>query len=270
MSHIGISHSLNSDARVQALHTLYNNTPIEIRVRSHTEQVIDLSDYVPRDMKGAHISVIAEPGSSLHINAHEEALPAACFIEFDLKEYARVVYEAESRVRVPVLRLLKAVLGGQAQFNVGEHVEASERFYSRCDVALQGEGASFHDELRYRADADAFLDIERAVRHTAKRSVSKLSTRGIAGGFAKVIWRGNVCMEKHAGNASAFQRHDAILASPTAYVDASPILEIYAHDVSCKHGVSVQRVQPEQIFYFGSRGVPEAAARNMLWEGFLK
>ena len=51
--------------------------------------------------------------------------------------------------------------------------------------------------------------------------------------------------------------------------DAKPELEIYADDVICSHGSTCGAVDETALFYLRSRGVPEAAAQNMLVLAFL-
>lgn len=139
----------------------------------------------------------------------------------------------------------------------------------RFTAILEGEGASVIDRSRYQGRGDAMLDIERVVVHAAPATSSHMDARGVLYDAARVLWRGRIVVERAAKKARAFQRHDAILASGAAEVDASPVLEIFAHDVSCKHSASVRRLQPEQLFYMMSRGMSEAAAREYLLEGFL-
>ena len=140
----------------------------------------------------------------------------------------------------------------------------------RLFVHLEGEGASVIDTSRYQGVGTATLDIERVVVHRAPRTTSQVDARGIVHDSARVLWRGRVVVERGAPKAQAFLRHDAILAGPEALVDAAPFLEIFTDDAVCKHGASVRRIQPEQLFYMKSRGVPEMDARTMLLEGFLR
>ena len=58
--------------------------------------------------------------------------------------------------------------------------------------------------------------------------------------------------------------------SRSAEVDTKPQLEIYADDVKCSHGATVGQIQPAELFYLRSRGIPEAQARQMLCLGFAK
>jgi Fe-S cluster assembly protein SufD len=63
--------------------------------------------------------------------------------------------------------------------------------------------------------------------------------------------------------------NQALLLSPESEIDCKPQLEIYADDVKCSHGATVGELDPDQIFYARSRGVPESEARAMLVRAFL-
>ena len=59
-----------------------------------------------------------------------------------------------------------------------------------------------------------------------------------------------------------------LLLSEDAEIDTKPQLEIHADNVKCSHGVTVGQLDNESIFYLQSRGIDEAAARNMLTFAF--
>jgi Fe-S cluster assembly protein SufD len=46
-------------------------------------------------------------------------------------------------------------------------------------------------------------------------------------------------------------------------------LEILADDVRCTHGATVGKVDPEQVFYLLSRGIPYPDAERLIVEGFF-
>jgi Fe-S cluster assembly protein SufD len=54
-----------------------------------------------------------------------------------------------------------------------------------------------------------------------------------------------------------------------ATANCKPELEIYADDVKCAHGATVGELDPVQMFYAMSRGLPPAEARALLLEGFV-
>ena len=63
-------------------------------------------------------------------------------------------------------------------------------------------------------------------------------------------------------------KSQAILLSPRAQMNEKPELEIFADDVVCGHGATVASLDPEQVFYLRSRGIPERDAKAMLLEAF--
>jgi Fe-S cluster assembly protein SufD len=63
-------------------------------------------------------------------------------------------------------------------------------------------------------------------------------------------------------------KSQAVLLSPRAQMNEKPELEIFADDVVCGHGATVAALDPEQVFYLRSRGIPESDAKAMLLEAF--
>ena len=51
-------------------------------------------------------------------------------------------------------------------------------------------------------------------------------------------------------------------------MNSKPELEILADDVVCGHGATVGALDPEQVFYLQSRGMPRSEAEAMLLEAF--
>ena len=41
-------------------------------------------------------------------------------------------------------------------------------------------------------------------------------------------------------------------------------------DVKCSHGATIGQINPQELFYLQSRGIPEAQARHMLARGFVE
>lgn len=165
--------------------------------------------------------------------------------------------------------MLVAHVAEHASLTVDEMLQTTTPCTVRFTALLEGEGASIVDRSSYRGGGETRFDIERTVVHRAPGTSSHVEARGVLGDTARVMWRGRIVVESSAKRARAFQRHDAVLASRDALVDAAPFLEIYTNDVVCKHSASVTRLKPEHLFYIKSRGVAEEDARNMLLEGFL-
>ncbi|MEG0475110.1 MAG: SufD family Fe-S cluster assembly protein, partial [Carnobacterium sp.] len=57
--------------------------------------------------------------------------------------------------------------------------------------------------------------------------------------------------------------------SDKARGDANPILLIDENDVTAGHAASVGRVDPEEMYYLMSRGIPKEEAERLVIRGFL-
>ena len=52
-------------------------------------------------------------------------------------------------------------------------------------------------------------------------------------------------------------------------MESRPQLEIYADDVQCSHGATTGYLNPDELFYLRSRGIPEPEARRLQMIAFL-
>jgi Fe-S cluster assembly protein SufD len=83
-------------------------------------------------------------------------------------------------------------------------------------------------------------------------------------------YAGTVKVEKNANGTNAYQANRNLVLSDKVKCDTKPILEIESNELRCTHGATVGRLEPEQLFYLMSRGLPEGLARNILIEAFLE
>ena len=88
--------------------------------------------------------------------------------------------------------------------------------------------------------------------------------------LARGVFQGRIVVAEGADRTDARMEHHALILSDRAEVDAKPELEIYADDVKCAHGASVGELDETALFYLRTRGIPEAEARQILIEGFLR
>lgn len=107
------------------------------------------------------------------------------------------------------------------------------------------------------------------VRHLVGGSHSSQVFRGIVGGSARAEFDGLVYVAKDAQKTEAFQENHSILLSDGAVAESRPQLEIYADDVKCSHGATTGYLNPDELFYLRSRGIPEAEARKMQMISFI-
>jgi len=136
-------------------------------------------------------------------------------------------------------------------------------------VLLAGEGAACGVNGAYLGYASRHLDNSSVIRHAAPACRSRQTYKGVLGGAARGVFQGKIEVDRIAQKTDGYQMNQALLLSPEAEVDSKPQLEIYADDVKCSHGATVGELDPAQLFYLRSRGIPEHEARAMLVHAFL-
>jgi len=150
------------------------------------------------------------------------------------------------------------------------HVATLGAALSRTDlvVSLQAPGAACELNGFYLLGARQHADHHTRIDHVAPDCMSREYYRGVLDGHARAVFNGKVVVHKGAEKTDAVQSNGNLLLSPHAEVDTKPELEIYADDVKCGHGATVGQLNADALFYLRSRGLPEAAARNLLTYAF--
>jgi Fe-S cluster assembly protein SufD len=145
----------------------------------------------------------------------------------------------------------------------------SARGRVRMDTRLAGEGADARVTGAYATHGRQHIDFDTTQEHAAPNTTSDLAFRGVLQGRSTAVWKGNIIVDPGAQKTDAFQESRNLLISKRAHADAIPGLEIQANDVRCTHAAAVAQVDPEQLFYLRSRGLPEDVAKRLVIEGFL-
>ncbi|MGE0173843.1 MAG: Fe-S cluster assembly protein SufD [Oligoflexales bacterium] len=119
------------------------------------------------------------------------------------------------------------------------------------------------------ASGEEHVDLHIAVNHNAPQSRSRQLFKGVIDDKARLVFDGKVRVAKGAVQSSAQQLSKNLLLSTDAEVDAKPQLEIDTDDVKCSHGSTVGQLDPDELFYLLSRGIPRTQATNMLQHAFV-
>ncbi|MGA8335182.1 MAG: Fe-S cluster assembly protein SufD [Solirubrobacteraceae bacterium] len=145
----------------------------------------------------------------------------------------------------------------------------SARGHVRMETRLAGEGAGARVTGAYASHGRQHIDFDTTQEHAAPNTTSDLAFRGVLTGRSSAVWKGNIIVDPGAQKTDAFQESRNLLLSKRAHADAIPGLEIQANDVRCTHAAAVAQVDPEQLFYLRSRGLPLEVAKRLVIEGFL-
>jgi Fe-S cluster assembly protein SufD len=140
----------------------------------------------------------------------------------------------------------------------------------RMETKLAGQGSNARVTGAYAGRGRQHLDFDTTQEHAGEHTFSDLAFRGVLADRATSVWRGMIRVDPGAQQTDAFQENRNLLLSNRAHADAIPGLEIEADDVRCTHAAAVAQVDPEQLFYLRSRGLPEPAAQRLVIDGFLQ
>jgi Fe-S cluster assembly protein SufD len=164
----------------------------------------------------------------------------------------RTVLERDSRA----LTVVSSLGGRQLKHDLG--------------VVLAGEGA--HSEILGMSlgEARQHVDLHTEHRHEAAKTTSQMDIRVALAGKARSAYTGLIRIERDAGGCEAFQKNRNLLLSRRARAETIPELEILNSDVSCTHGATASPVDPAQLFYLQSRGLPPDEAARLIVRGFFE
>lgn len=143
--------------------------------------------------------------------------------------------------------------------------------YSRLESvsSMVGTGARSDMLAVSIASGDQEFDQRTLQDHLKPNTTSDLLYKNSLNDRARTIFSGLIKVERGAHRTDAYQKVRNLLLSDEAEANSLPGLEILADDVRCTHGATSGQVQPEELFYLKSRGIPENAAKGLIVRGFL-
>ena len=127
---------------------------------------------------------------------------------------------------------------------------------------LKTEGESLRCILIYRCKST--LDIDVRVNHHAKNTSSEILVSGILEENARKTCNLTLDFKKGCAGSTGVEREDVFLLKDTADNFSSPKILCSEEDVKGTHGASVGHIDPAQLSYLTSRGLPEKTAKNLL------
>jgi Fe-S cluster assembly protein SufD len=136
------------------------------------------------------------------------------------------------------------------------------------DVLLSAEGAECSIDGLTLIGGRQLADTHTLIDHARPHGVSRQLHKCIVDGAAHAVFNGKILVRAGAQRTDSSQSSRNLLLSAKARVDTKPQLEIFADDVKCTHGATVGQLDADEVFYLKSRGLSDAAARNLLTYAF--
>lgn len=168
----------------------------------------------------------------------------------------------------PAYLRLDAALGANAVIVWREFHLGSSRVRARSSVRLEGEGARADLEGAWVLAEGQVADLGTVQRHLAPGTASDALYKGVVAPGGRSAFRGLIEVAKAASKTDAYLANRNLLLGPGARADSLPALAIGTNDVRCTHGSTTGRVDPAQVHYLETRGIPSAEARRLVADGF--
>lgn len=141
---------------------------------------------------------------------------------------------------------------------------------TRSDTALVGRGASGDLLSAYFGSNDQTLDFRTFQDHAAPDTTSNLLYVGAVSGRARSIYTGLIHVRPEARGTNAMQTNRNLKLGEDVWVESVPNLQIENNEVRCSHASTVAPVDPDQLYYLESRGVPTWEAEKLIVCGFFE
>lgn len=155
------------------------------------------------------------------------------------------------------------------------HVEWNVAFMNDCNTVgdlaseLLGEGSYAYSKAIAITTGKQKVAVNNQVINRGPHSTGLINQRGVLLEDSRLIFNGIGQIVHGAHGSKADQQNRVLMMSDTAQGDANPLLLIDENDVIAAHAASVGPVDPIQMNYLMSRGIPYAQAERMVIHGFL-
>jgi Fe-S cluster assembly protein SufD len=200
-------------------------------------------------------------GQSMHAGIVEIYVGPEANLKFvELQSWGEHVWNfSHERVHVDHDANLDWIFGA-----IGSHLTKN---FSEID--LIGRGATGRMSGFYFTDGVQHLDHDTQQNHLAPNTTSDLLFKGALRDKSRSVWQGMIYVAPDAQKSDGYQANRNLVLSREARADSIPGLEILANDVRCTHGATVGKIDPDQVFYARSRGIPYHEAERLIVEGFF-
>jgi Fe-S cluster assembly scaffold protein SufB len=142
---------------------------------------------------------------------------------------------------------------------------------SRVDNRLEGDRSSVEQVEIVFGGAEQLFDLTSFTRHIGRDTTGNLLSKGALMDRSRSFMKGLITIEKSAIGTDSYLGEFGMNLSKAARAVAIPSLEIDQPDCRrAMHSSSVGPIDPAQLFYLESRGIPPDEARKFIVLGFLE
>lgn len=224
-----------------------------------------------------HVIVVADDNSSVtYVENYLSTLESANNVfnivtEVIAKAGAKVQYGAVDTLAEGVTTYVnrRGTAGRDARIEWALGLMNEGNTISENTTNLMGDGAYGDTKTVVVGRGEQTQNFTTSVVHYGKNSEGYILKHGVMKDSASSIFNGIGHILHGASKSNAEQESRVLMLSDKARGDANPILLIDEDDVTAGHAASVGRVDPVQLYYLMSRGIPKKEAERLVIHGFL-
>ena len=138
------------------------------------------------------------------------------------------------------------------------------------DIITAEPGSDMRHTGMYFTEGDEHLDLFTTDKHEAGHTTGDTVWKGALTGESRASYEGLIHIVPKAPEVDTYLQTHQMLLSPKAKGDAIPSLIVEVDNVKASHGGTVGELDPDQIFYMMTRGIPRAEAVRVLVEGYFE
>ncbi len=154
----------------------------------------------------------------------------------------------------------------RAEFHWYRLVLGGQETYDDCVVTLEGKNSAFTADIGYRLQGEDSYDANCEAIHLGRRTDSRITASGVLSDRARKLLRGTIDFRRGCAGSAGKETEDVLLMDETVRNQSIPVILCAEEDVAGDHGATIGQPDEESLYYMGTRGVDEAAARTMLAE----
>lgn len=277
-----MTQAINADEhRLTALHAALVNGGAFLYVPKNVEvpepiQAVYVHDNVEANLFN-HVIVVADDNSSVtYVENYISTIEASNTLANILTEViangnAKVQYGAVDNLAKGITTYVnrRGVAGRDARIEWALGLMNEGNTVSENTTNLLGDGAYGDTKTVVVGRGEQTQNFTTKVVHFGKHTEGYILKHGVMKDSASSIFNGIGKIEHGASKSNAEQESRVLMLSEKARGDANPILLIDEDDVTAGHAASVGRVDPVQLYYLMSRGIPKKEAERLVIHGFL-
>lgn len=252
---------------------LYIPKDVEIEKPIEAELVQDNTQGQPLI---SHILVVADRGSKVKFIQHlttvgDNVNPANMMIELIARDNSEIDFSSLDELGASTHTYFKrrADIGRDAHVEWAVGLMNDGDTVGDMDSELLGDGGYANSKMIAVTTRQQEVGVNNRVTNHGKHTTGLINQRGVILEKSELIFNGIGQIIHGAHGSKADQQNRVLIMSDQARGDANPILLIDENDVEAGHAASVGPVDPHQMYYLMSRGIPRKQAERMVIRGFL-